>query len=175
MKRIGLLFSCVKFNRIQFPDQLIRVLLIYKQLQILVAQINLCCRQVLLPAVLVYLLSVNIFGVCTTVALKSELFRHPGNAIFPILSMGSGLGILALGTMSGFINKRSKECKVLMEKKALQVEPGLRSVNLLRKVALSSAQMKIRFGSNYMEISTPLVMTSFCARTVVRLLLLRGR
>lgn len=126
----------------------------YKQLQILVCQINLCFQPVVLPAMLCCIVAINVFGASLTFSRMDRLLDHVTNLFFPFIAIESMIAIVGLGTIAGFVNKRSIQY-VNRVKKMISMDDQ-RTI-LHRKMAKSSSSMKIRFASNFVAISTPLV------------------
>ncbi|OXA38603.1 hypothetical protein Fcan01_26522 [Folsomia candida] len=154
--------SCAKISKIGIQY--------YKQVEILISHLNYCFQPVVLPAILLYAVSVNIFCTFLTVSTKFRLLEHIGNATFPLMAVVTRLVLLALGLIAGLANKRSITCVVQMRKSFLS-KTALENI-VLKKMTRALAPMKIRFGNNFITVSTLLVMTAFCARSTVRLLLM---
>ncbi|OXA40181.1 hypothetical protein Fcan01_16848 [Folsomia candida] len=142
---------------------------LYKQLQILVAQINLGYRVVLLPIILCFIVSANVVGATLTFTLKSDLLAHPANFLYPFLAVESTIALFGMGTIAGCVNKRSIR---YISKIRGAASKSKKSGLLFNKMARSCSSIKIRFSSNFMAMSTPLMMASFCAKTTTRLLLM---
>lgn len=134
------------------------------------SQVNFCFRDVILPAVLVTISFGNILGTYLTVSLKSDIFQSLGHGLFPTFATASFNSIIAIGTICGYANRCSRKCVLGFSTKSMPMNRMSRII--FRKMVRSCSLVKIRFGSNFMEISTPLVMSSWCAKSSVRLLLL---
>lgn len=122
-------------------------------------------------------MTASIWGTYLTIDLHHKLLEHVGNAIFPFYSVAGTTSVVMLGSMAGFINKKSKQCISKLGKVSelqLQGRKFLRreSFKVSRKMVKSCAPLKIRFKSNFMEMKTPLAMASFCTKSTVRLLLM---
>ncbi|XP_035711420.1 uncharacterized protein LOC118436875 [Folsomia candida] len=135
---------------------------LYRGLEILTSRLNFLFRGLILPAILLYSISCNVLGTYLTVSVKSEIFEELRNAVFPLFAVETGLAILVLGRVGGLINKRSKRCVLLLR----------RSLKDKSRMAKSCQPLKIKFGSNFIGSSTPLVIICFCAKNTARLLLL---
>ncbi|OXA48108.1 hypothetical protein Fcan01_16870 [Folsomia candida] len=139
----------------------------YKPLQIIGSQINLCYRSIILPTMLCMVVSGNVFGASLTLTLKSDLLNNPANFLYPFFAIESTIVIFGLGTLAGLVNKRSSGYITMITRKPIK------SDLLFKKIAKSCPSIKIRFSSNFMAMSTPLVMANFCAKTTARLLLMK--
>lgn len=157
----------------KYSDNLTVAVTLYKQLSVLVGQINYCFRQIVLPAILMYGITINILTTYLTVTLKSKLVSNVGNLLYPFLAFETFLVIM--GTTAGLINKTSKvivtKMKVALFDVVMQTGEMREDMRYMRRMIHACGPIKIRFGSNFIDTSTPLVMTSFCMKTLVRLLL----
>ncbi|OXA37789.1 hypothetical protein Fcan01_27411 [Folsomia candida] len=136
------------------------ILQIYHQLQILVGQTNTCFRKVVLPSFLLLFVWINILATTINVSLGPKLLDHLGNCIFPFSSALTTVSILLLGTFAGLVNKWSTQCGTKFAKKWPLIilkdakSPRQRRDWMSRKVK-SCSPLKIKFGNNFMEITTP--------------------
>ncbi|OXA36607.1 hypothetical protein Fcan01_28629, partial [Folsomia candida] len=105
----------VIFKGSKSTESLTIALNLYDQLSIQVGQFNLCFRQIVLPAILTYTISVKILGTYLTLRLSANFFENLGNFLWPVLAWESFLVILGLGTTAGLINKASKQIVVKMK------------------------------------------------------------
>lgn len=157
----------------KYSDNLTVAVTLYRQLSVLVGQINYCFRQIVLPAILMYGITINILTTYLTVTLKSKLVSNVGNLLYPFLAFETFLVIM--GTTAGLINKTSKvivtKMKVALFDVVMQTGEMREDTRYMRRMIHACGPIKIRFGSNFIDTSTPLVMTSFCMKTLVRLLL----
>lgn len=139
-------------------------LVLYNHLRIVTSHMNLSFRSGILPSIFFYLVILNILSSYLTLSLK---VFDLGDLLFPFMVGETSLGILGLGTMAGLVNLTSTRFIAKVKSRMAG------NTNLThRKVAKACAPLKIRFGSNFVEISTPLVASNFCLRSTVRLLLM---
>ncbi|OXA47810.1 hypothetical protein Fcan01_16845 [Folsomia candida] len=111
---------------------------LYKQLQILLAQINQCYRPLLLPTILCFVVSGSVFGSSLTFTLKSSLFAHPANFFYPFLAAESTLALLGMGTIAGCVNKRSIRYISKIRRAASKRYPNRKSILGLRVCFVST-------------------------------------
>jgi len=141
--------------------------------------INSCFRRICLPAAFIYVCILNVFGTVLTVTIVRESGHKAGpgfngnsrlgKALFPLMAIQGYVAILAVGSVAGTLNKTSKA--FLGKLKQAHYEDGRKEKYFMAKWK-SCAPMKVRFANNFVEISTPLVMLSYCLKVVVRLLLI---
>lgn len=96
-------------QQFKYTDNLTTSVNLFSQLCVLIGQINVCFRQIVLPAILMYTICVNILGAYVTLTLNGELFANVGNLLLPLLTLETFFVIMGLGTTAGFINKTSIE------------------------------------------------------------------
>lgn len=158
-------------------ERMVLILKVNQQLQVLVAQINTCFRNLALPVLLLLFVFGNILSTNITVSMGSKLFANIGNLVFPLTLGLTIISIVLIGTFAGFVNKWSKDCiNKFVKKCGMNIIFGS-DVNNKRRSWLSKrvkccSAMKIRFGSNFMETTTSLVMLGLCAKFAIRLMLL---
>lgn len=151
-------------------------LLTYKKIQILTAQINTCFKDSILPSILLICVHSILLGTYLAISIREKLLDHVGNLLFPLCAIFAIGAVFGIGTMTGFVNKGS--IQVIRKLRNVDVskcglENRSRNLKVIMKFSKSLSPMKIRFGNNFMSISTPLVILVFCARNIVRLLLIR--
>lgn len=156
---------------------MIEILQVNQQLQVLVVQINTCFRNWVLPILLLLLVLVNILSTNITVSMGSEFFTNMGYLVFPLSFLLTILTILLVGSFAGLVSKWSKSCinkfvKNWSLKILLDTKVDKRNRRWLGRKVKSCSSMKIKFGSNFMEITTPLVMLGLCAKFTIRLMLM---
>ncbi|OXA43168.1 hypothetical protein Fcan01_22135 [Folsomia candida] len=170
--------SCLAriFKAAHTQENLTMALNAYKQISILIGQINLCFRQIVLPAILMFAVSVSILGIYLTLRIGSDMLTNLGNLFFPVIASESLLVVIGMGTTAGLINKKSmgivKKIKVALVNVIKQSQNVRQDSRHTRRMIKSSGPMKIRFGSNFVDILTPFVMSIFCVKSLVRMLLL---
>lgn len=113
----------------------------------------------------------NVLGMCLTILSGARLLDHIGNLFFPLATTFLTVFTIVFGTFAGFVNNWSTKCISKFQKKCGRCDKMER--HELRRVIRSCTMMKIRFGNNFMAISTPLVILGFVAKNTVRLLLLQ--
>lgn len=138
-----------------------------KHLKILESQFNKCFRTTFHPGMYFFCCFFNIIATFLCVSVGSRLFSEIGNWMFVIVFFNSLVVILIFGYLSGVVNQKSKMGINLLKRQ--------RQVNLDRKIfrreIASCAPIKIRFGNNYVDRKTPLVMMTFCIKMATKLLL----
>ncbi|OXA46153.1 hypothetical protein Fcan01_19066 [Folsomia candida] len=97
-----------------------------------------------------------------------KLFQNFGHFYFLLISLETYLGSLCLGTLSGKVNRVSIQFVQNLAKRS-----GIAGYLVLRKKIKACAPIRIRFGSNYFTILTPLVIIGICIKWTVKFLLVK--
>ena len=140
----------------------------YVQLKIVEGQINTCFRKTFLPGILFA------FGICNItcsyfcVSYATHLFDKLENFFFVSCLVQSGFFFLVVGGFCGMLNKKSK---ILLSQLKFGSVWGERK--LFYKRVKGCSPIKVKFGSNFVDVLTPLRMMVFCIKGTLRLLLLR--
>ncbi|OXA42200.1 hypothetical protein Fcan01_23223 [Folsomia candida] len=117
---------------------------IFKQLHILLAQMNFCLRNVCLPMLLVAVITPNILGMSLTILLSARLLDHVGNLFFPLAAAFTTIFIILFGTFAGYVHKWSGKC-ITKFGKSCAVNCDKMERKVLGRVIRSCTPMKIRF------------------------------
>lgn len=147
-------------------------LVVFQQLKILEVQINTCFRRWFLPVMLISLSVTNILSTFLCILNSVKLFSTLEHNFFLLVSLQSWLIILSLGTLGGMVNKKSAK---LVEKLSCCQIGTVKGMAAFRKKVMSLSTIEIKFGSNFLGILTPLVLTSFCVKWTTRLLFVQNK
>lgn len=93
----------------------------------------------------------------------------PGLLVFPLMMLDCAVVNGFVFTLASRVNTTSTEMLKMQERHSIQFG-GRRSV-LAREIR-SCGVLKIKFGSNYVDKGTPLVIQDFCVNQTLNLLLI---
>lgn len=142
----------------------------YLQLKIIEAQINTCFRKRFLSGIFF------VFGVCNSLCsyfcvLHSEsMLHHVENLVFPCALVETVFFILFVVGLCGMLNKKSE---ITLNQLKFGSLDRVLDRKLFCKRVRACPQIKVRFGSNFVDVQTPLRMMVLCIKGTVRLLLLK--
>lgn len=142
----------------------------YIQLKIIEGQINICFRKEFLPGMFL------VFGISNVICsyfcvLKIEnLFQSVENVFFFSVFVEGVFFILFVGGLCGMVNKKSEIMLNRLKCGSLDRVPDRM---VFRKRVGGCSPIKVKLGSNFVDILTPLRMIVLCIKGTVRLLLLR--
>lgn len=92
-----------------------------------------------------------------------------------MIASESLLVVIGMGTTAGLVNKKSMKIatkmKVVLVNVIKQSQNVRQDMRQMRRMIKASGPMKIRFGSNFVDIMTPFVMSCFVVKSLVRTLL----
>lgn len=112
-----------------------------------------------------------IFGAFLTISFSHEISGQIALLVYPLIALDALGMTLFICYASGKANLVSHKLK----KNWLRDLNCKRKHTLLYKMIKAAAPFKIRFGSNFMEISTVFITLHFCFSSTVNLLLLSNR
>lgn len=99
----------------------------------------------------------------------TKLFQSVENVFFLLVLVESVFFILVVGGLCGILNKKSE---ILLKQLKCGSFGRVMDGKMLRKRVQGCSPIKVRFGSNFVDILTPFRMIVFGIRGTVRLLLL---
>lgn len=143
----------------------------YKKMQIVVEIVNDCCRHSFFPVCVLGPPLMQILGCFATIKLHNEI-DWPLFALFPLFAI---LGLMAtmlplLGASKIFVASG----KVMSNFRSSQTLLSKKGVKSLKMVLRSTKPLRIWFGGNFVDSSTPIVIQDFCMRQTASLLLFAG-
>lgn len=150
----------------RYPNQLE----CYVQLKIIEAQINTCVRERFLPGIFSVFVVVNIISSYFCASNAIMLLLKAENFIFPCALVDSTFLILFLAGLCGMLNKKSV---FLLNRLKVESLNKVLDRKLFCKRVRGCSSMKVRFGSNFVDVLTPLRMMVLCIKGMARLLLLQ--
>lgn len=144
-------------------EQTIRM---YRSLQLLEIGLNDAIKGQIVPAMIGVCPWLQVFSLFVSINFYREI-PLPGYAVFPMLFVDALLCNLIIGTLAGQINLTER---VLADMKRQLKRYAVRS--WYRKELLACAPLRIKFGQNFIDKGTPLVIEDFCFDQTVNLILL---
>ncbi|OXA54008.1 hypothetical protein Fcan01_11609 [Folsomia candida] len=141
---------------------------IYRYVQILEKSFNAFLTKIIIPTVITCIPAIQIFGLFVCITLHENI-PLPGFAIFPLLGVLAGINNILVISLASMVNVSSERVLVTLTKKIVSSEVKKRG--LLRRELRSCGALKIKFGSNFIDKGTPLIMQNFCIHQTVSLCL----
>ncbi|OXA49433.1 hypothetical protein Fcan01_15409 [Folsomia candida] len=145
---------------------------IYRNVQILEKSFNAFLTKIILPTVISCIPAIQIFGLFVSITLHEEI-PLPGFAVFPLLGLLSLINNILVISLASRINISSERVLNTLAKKTVRSQLGKRGL-LIRELK-SCGLLKIKFGSNFIDKGTPLVVQNFCINQTVSLCLVMTR
>jgi hypothetical protein len=141
---------------------------LYKRIQIIERYFNNFLQNGLAPAMVIIVPCIQITGQYVCIKLHSQI-PMPGFLLFPLILFDAGLHNIVVFSMASSIHNASTE--TLATWKRIH---GGKKKSWERKQIKACSAMKVKFGSNYMDRSTALVIQNFCMTTTMSLLLIKS-
>ena len=136
----------------------------YRSLQILESQINICCKDFFLSGLLIIVSAVFVLSLFVCIKLNQAI-PLPGFLFFPLALFDVCIIILVEYTTAALIWKRSSELLILWKKQS-------KHKTMFKATLKSLSPFKIKFGMNFVDSLTPLVILDFCINQTASMLLI---
>ncbi|OXA61399.1 Light-independent protochlorophyllide reductase subunit B [Folsomia candida] len=144
---------------------------LYRSMQILEKIFNDFVRERVLPAILFCTPAVQVVGMYVGINLQSEI-AMPGFLVFPLIGVDAAVCNILVVTMASWIYKRSQKLILLLKKRAARI-PSQKA--LIKRQIRSCSEMRVKFGSNFIDRGTPLVIQNFCINQTMTLTLITAK
>lgn len=143
---------------------------IYRQLHVLERLFNDFIIRACLPIMLSVMPGIQIMSMfgCFRFLGKMTLLQFQ---IFPLMGFSAMLCNVVSSTLSSFIFTDSTALMTCFKTAAVRIEGSKREGKILRRELWSCTSLKIKFGSNFVDGGTPLVLQDFCWTQTVSLML----
>lgn len=125
----------------------------------------------ILPAFLLCGPGIQIIAQFITIKHHKDI-AMPEFLVFPILTGDTVTANMLLLTLASYVNKDSR--RILHKLMSRWVErAGRKPCRSARKELKSLTEMKIKFGSNFIDRTTPLIVQTFCINQTISLTLIK--
>ncbi|OXA61760.1 hypothetical protein Fcan01_00411 [Folsomia candida] len=141
----------------------------YQRIQILEKSYNSFLRDRILPSMILCVPGIQIITQYVTLNHHSDI-AMPGFLVFPLIAVNTGMTNVLAFTLAAFVNSASEKVMETLGKKA-SLLPGKKS--LIKRRIRGCSVLKVKFGSNFIDRGTPLVMQTFCINQTVSLTLIK--
>ncbi|XP_035702047.1 uncharacterized protein LOC118433837 [Folsomia candida] len=146
--------SCIKF---------------YQRIQILQTLMNSFLRDRLLPVMMLFVPGIQVIAQYVTIDHHSDI-TMPGFLIFPLIGLNCGANNVLAFTLASFVNSGSEKVMATLRKKSSQLR-GKKA--LMKRQLRGCTALQVKFGSNYIDRGTPLVVQTFCINQTASLTLIK--
>ncbi|OXA41151.1 hypothetical protein Fcan01_24014 [Folsomia candida] len=145
---------------------------LYRYVQVLEKSFTAFVSEKLVPTIMFCLPALQIFSLYVCITLHATI-ALPGFAIFPLLAINAGISNILVITLASMVNVSSQRVLNALAQKVVGCTGGKRA--LQRREVEACGVLKIKFGSNFIDRGTPLVMQNFCISQTVSLCLVKAR
>ncbi|OXA42419.1 hypothetical protein Fcan01_22871 [Folsomia candida] len=145
---------------------------LYRYVQVLEKSFNAFVSEKLVPTIKFCLPALQIFALYVWITLHATI-ALPGFAIFPLLAINAGISNILVITLASIVNISSEGVLNALGQKVVGCQGGKRA--LIRREVEACGVLKVKFGSNFIDRGTPLVMQNFCITQTVSLCLVKAR
>lgn len=143
---------------------------LYRYVQILEKSFNAYLLPAVIPATIFCVPIIEIIGYFACITLHQEV-SMPGFLIFPLMATEAGISNIFVITLASQVHVGSQQVKIALEKRSM----GRCKMALVKRQIRAMDVLKIKFGQNFIDAGTPLVMQNFCINQTMSLALVKGR
>ncbi|OXA42961.1 hypothetical protein Fcan01_22300 [Folsomia candida] len=141
---------------------------VYQNLAILEKSFNAFLSEKLIIMVLFGNPVIQIFALFGCISFRQE-FPMPGFLVFPLFLVASGMSSIIIITLASRINGFSRDVLTSLERATFN-----QGTKVKRRELIACNVLKIKFGPNFIDNATPLVLQNFCINQALSLILLKG-
>lgn len=148
------------------PINITQILKFYRELQLIGIQVNICFRTMLFPCLLAGCSIEVILSLYITIRFHSQLGQSPLISVFPLILLNSFVATFLGTSIAANVNSKSSK---LVER--LMIVSKSRRNTLMRRKIDSLFPISVRFSSNFVDNTTPIIILHFCIEQAVSLLI----
>lgn len=123
----------------------------------------------LLPGIMICSPLMQTAGMYVSINLHGEI-SMPGFLLFPIIAIDTGITNILVFTMASAVHNVSHRALTSLRRNSMKL-PGMK---LSKRQMMAFSNLKIKFGSNFIDRGTPLVMQNFCINQTMSLTLIKS-
>lgn len=142
----------------------------YREIQILEKILNSFLMPSIVPLTIVIIPLHKIIAQYVCVMLRDEI-PMPGFLVFPIMGVDSTIVNILVFTLASLVHNASRDILQKLGQKIVTFRGG--NEDRLRRKVKACAVLKIKFGSNFIDQGTPLVIQNFCMTQTMNLILMK--
>lgn len=127
----------------------------------------------IVPTTLLGIPLVQIVGLYAMLNLHNTV-TMPGFLVFPVMTLNSFVNNIFTVTLASHLHNSSEQVLVSLGKNGVKSQGSGRSKALFRRELKSCSMLKIKFGSNFIDRTTPLVIQNLCLNETMSLTLIKA-
>ncbi|OXA38752.1 hypothetical protein Fcan01_26387 [Folsomia candida] len=143
---------------------------LYRSIQILEKSFNDFLMVMIVPAMMICSPGIQLIVQYVCINHHKDI-AMPGFLVFPTLGLDAGINNVLVFTLASHINIGSEKALQGMKEKVM----GLEKRKLMKRQIRACSVLKVKFGSNFIDRGTPLVIQNFCVNQTVALTLIKSR
>lgn len=145
---------------------------LYRYIEVLEKSFNAYVTETIVPVIISITPAIQISAMFVCIKMHGEI-ALPGFSTFPLITLVAGITNVLVLTLAPMVNTSSRRVLDTLEEKIVECQGGKRALN--RKEFRACSVLKIKFGSNFIDRGTPLIMQNFCVSQTVSLCLVKAR
>lgn len=143
---------------------------LYRCLDLLEKSINAFLMHRVLPIIVFCVPGIQIISQYITINYHDHI-TMPGFLVFPVLAANAAISSMLLLTLASYVHTNSDKLLHVLASRSEGRISG-KSGKTIKRGIKSLKPMKIRFGSNFIDQQTPIVIQTFCINQTVSLTLI---
>ncbi|OXA64379.1 hypothetical protein Fcan01_00593 [Folsomia candida] len=143
---------------------------LYRCIQILEKSFNAFLMPRIVPATMFCVPAIEILAFYVCISFHADI-SMPAFLIFPVMAVCAGMNNILVITLASRVNVASQKMKIAVQKRTV----GRCRRALAKRQIRACNVLKIKFGSNFIDEGTPLVMQNFCINQTMSLALVKRR
>ncbi|OXA48088.1 hypothetical protein Fcan01_17343 [Folsomia candida] len=145
---------------------------VYRSIQILEKSFNSYPMNKIVPVMVFGVPSVEIITLFVSINFYHEI-ALPGFLVFPLIGLNAFLNNICVFTLASMVHNALEKALLALRKKMTNLHRGCNRSVIHRQLKACSV-LKVKFGSNYIDRGTPLVIQNFCINQTMSLTLVKA-
>lgn len=146
---------------------------LYRCIQIMEKLLNAFLMVRIVPVMVAGMPGLQILTQYVCIKMHEEI-SMPGFLIFPLVFGDSTVNNVLVFTLASWINNISAKVLMQLGNKMVNLDASRMGLSILRRKIKACTVLKIKFGSNFIDRGTPLVIQNFCLNQTMTLILIKS-
>lgn len=163
--------NCSQIQSVRNEDDADDCIQFYRAIQVLEKYFNACPHiKRIIPLTVFITPTLQIITQYVCISLRDAV-PLPGFLVFPLIAADTIINNVLILTLGSGVHSGSQKALQLLNRRK---QRGLKPDRIIRRKVKSCSLLKIRFGSNFIDRGTPLVIQDFCMGQTVNLILINS-
>lgn len=146
---------------------------LYRDIQVLEKSLNAFLMNRIVPIILLCVPGLEVVGMYVCIQYH-EVIPMPGFLVFPIIYFDATLFTVMVFTLASWVYNKSSRVLIKLGSGLNNIPSSSSQRKLMKRELRCCSVMQIKFGSNFVDAGTPLVIQNFCLNQTLSLLLIKS-